>query len=126
MAAPPEALARLPEAHSCSWSPDGRRLACVSGNRQFVRNEDFGNIATSSIWVIPSAGGSAGQGDRRRVAQHQPRLAPGRTSLLYISNREGGRDLYQVELTSGRPPAGRGGSAQHRPQRRHGERRGRG
>ena len=73
---PIRGLAQLTEAHSCSWSPDGRWIACVSGNRQFVRNEDFGNIATSSIWVIPSAGGAPGQGDRREVAEHQPRLAP--------------------------------------------------
>jgi Tol biopolymer transport system component len=33
-----------------------------------------------------------------------PTWLPGRASLLYVSNREGGRDLYQVELgRSGRP-----------------------
>jgi Tol biopolymer transport system component len=33
-----------------------------------------------------------------------PAWLPGRASLLYVSNREGGRDLYQVELgRSGRP-----------------------
>ena len=29
-------LARLPEVHSCAWSPDARWVACVSGNRRTV------------------------------------------------------------------------------------------
>ena len=52
------AVARLPEAHSCAWSLDGRRLACVSGNRQFITNEEFANNAASSIWLLPVNGGS--------------------------------------------------------------------
>ena len=103
---PSRGLARLHEAHSCSWSPDGRWVACVSGNRQFVRNEDFGNIATSSIWVIPSAGGTPVRVTDDEWLNTSPAWLPGRTSLLYVSNREGGRDLYQVELgRSGRPRA---------------------
>ncbi len=97
-------LARLTEAHSCSWSPNGRWVACVSGNGQFVRNEDFGNIATSSIWVIPSAGGAPVKVTDDEWLNTSPAWLPGGSSLLYISNREGGRDLYQVELgRSGRP-----------------------
>jgi len=97
-------LARLTEAHSCSWSQNGRWIACVSGNRQFVRNEDFGNIATSSIWVIPAAGGTPVRVTDDEWLNTSPAWLPGRASLLYVSNREGGRDLYQVELgRSGRP-----------------------
>jgi eukaryotic-like serine/threonine-protein kinase len=97
-------LGRLNEAHSCSWSPDGRRIACVSGNSQFVRNEDFGNIATSSVWVIPSAGGAPVKVTDDEWLNTSPAWLPGGSSLLYISNREGGRDLYQVDLgRSGRP-----------------------
>jgi eukaryotic-like serine/threonine-protein kinase len=97
-------LARLTEAHSCNWSPDGRWVACVSGNRQFVRNEDFGNIATSGIWVIPAAGGAPIRVTDNQWLNTSPAWLPGRSSLIYVSNREGGRDLYQVELgRSGRP-----------------------
>ena len=97
-------LARLTEAHSCSWSPDGRWIACVSGDRQFVRNEDFGNIATSSIWVIPRAGGTPIRVTDTEWLYTSPAWLPGGSTLLYVSNREGGRDLYQVELgRSGRP-----------------------
>ncbi len=104
MATTVRGLARLNEAHSCSWSPDGRRIACVSGNSQFVRNEDFGNVATSSIWVIPSAGGAPIRVTDDEWLNTSPAWLPGGSSLLYISNREGGRDLYQVDLgRSGRP-----------------------
>jgi Tol biopolymer transport system component len=97
-------LARLTEVHSCSPSPDGRWIACVSGDRQFVRNEDFGNIATSSIWVIPAVGGAPVRVTDAEWLYTSPAWLPGRSTLLYVSNREGGRDLYQVELgRSGRP-----------------------
>jgi Tol biopolymer transport system component len=99
-----QGLARLDEAHSCSWSADNRWIACVSGNRQFVSNEDFGNIATSSIWVIPAAGGAPVRVTDDQGLNVSPAWLPGHSSLLYVSNREGGRDLYQVELgRSGRP-----------------------
>jgi Tol biopolymer transport system component len=99
-------LARLNEVHSCSWSGDGRRIACVSGNSQFVRNEDFGNIATSSIWVIPAKGGAPVRVTDDQWLNISPAWLPGRASLLYVSNREGGRDLYQVELSRSGQPSG--------------------
>ena len=57
-------VARLPEAHSCAWSPDGRRFACVSGNRNSVTNEDFGNLAASSVWLVPVDGSVPAPGHR--------------------------------------------------------------
>jgi len=99
-------LARLPEAHSCTWSPDGRWLACVSGNRQFVTNGDFGNRATSSVWVIPAAGGAPVRVTDDESLNVSPAWLPGRPSLLFVSNRDGGRDIYQVHLTRAGGAAG--------------------
>jgi Tol biopolymer transport system component len=100
-------LARLPEAHSCTWSADGRWLACVSGNRQFVTNGDFGNRATSSAWVIPAAGGAPVRVTDDQSLNMSPAWLPGRRSLLFVSDRDGGRDIYQVSLTrAGRPARG--------------------
>ena len=98
------ALARLAEAHSCSPSPDGRWIACASGNRQFVINEDFGNIASSSVWVIPAAGGTPVRVTDDKSLNTSPVWLPRPVSLLYVSNRDGGRDIYQVTLArSGQP-----------------------
>jgi eukaryotic-like serine/threonine-protein kinase len=99
-------LARLREAHSCTWSPDGRWLACVSGNRQFVTNRDFGNRATSSVWLIPTAGGAPVRVTDDESLNMSPAWLPGRRSLLFVSNRDGGRDIYQVHLARAGGPAG--------------------
>ncbi len=99
-------LARLPEAHSCAWSPDGRWLACVSGNRQFVTNTNFGNKASSSVWVIPPAGGAPLRVTDDESLNMSPAWLPGRPSLLFVSNRDGGQDIYQGSLTRAGRKAG--------------------
>jgi Tol biopolymer transport system component len=98
------AIARLPEAHSCAGSPDGRRLACISGNRPFVINEEFGNHAASSVWIVPAEGGDPFRVSDDEALNMSPAWLPGGGTLLYLSDREGGRDLYQLRLTrAGRP-----------------------
>src|SRR5437867_4455795 len=100
----PRVVATGKEPHSPASSPDGRRIAYVLGNVGFVTTSSFGNIAASSIWVV-----SADAGAPLRVTDDQslnvsPTWAPTGGGLLYISNREGGRDVYQVALTgAGRP-----------------------
>jgi serine/threonine-protein kinase len=97
-------LAQLAEAHSCAWSLDGRWVACVSGNREDALARGFGNIAASSVWVIPVAGGVPVRVTDDQSLNTSPVWVPGRNSLLFISNRDGGRDIYQVTLgSSGRP-----------------------
>jgi serine/threonine-protein kinase len=99
-----QGLARLREAHSCTWSPDGRWIACASGNRWFVTNGEFGNIAASSVWVIPAAGGAPVRVTDDQSLNTSPAWLSQPPSLLFVSNRDGGRDLYRVTLTrAGRP-----------------------
>jgi serine/threonine-protein kinase len=99
-------VARLVEAHSCAWSPDGHWFACVSGNRNFVTDEDFGNLAASSVWLLPANGGAPLQVTDDEALNMSPAWLPGGGTLLYISDRDGGRDLYQLHLTrTGRPMA---------------------
>jgi serine/threonine-protein kinase len=100
------AVARLPEVHSCAWSPDGRRLACVSGNRQFITNDEFANHAASSIWLLPVKGGSPLRVTDEDALNMSPAWLPngGGGRLLYISDKDGGRDLYELRLNrEGRP-----------------------
>ncbi|CAN5826928.1 hypothetical protein BH24GEM1_BH24GEM1_27310 [soil metagenome] len=99
-------ITRIPEAHSCAWSPDGDWLACVSGNRRFVENDDFGNIALSSLWVVPAAGGTPVRVSEGEALNMSPAWLPGQRSLIYVSDRDGGRDIYQVALGRDGRPAG--------------------
>jgi len=102
----PRGLTRLREAHSCAWSPDGRWLACVSGNLRFVGNDHFGNIAVSSVWIVPAAGGPAIRVTVDEALNTSPAWLSGGRSLLYVSDRDGGRDIYQVALGRDGRPAG--------------------
>ena len=107
----PTPLASGGELHSCSWSPDGRWIACVRGNRQSLQPSFFyGNRGAASIWVIPFAGGTpvaVTDGSRFHAS---PTWRPDSRSLLFVSNRDGGLDLYQLALS-------RSGEADGRPVR---------
>ena len=95
----PRLIARTHEAHSPAWSPDGRWIAFVQGNRQYVNVIDLGNLAYSSIWLAPAIGGTPHRVTDERSAHASPAWASSR-SLLFVSDQDGGRDAYEVSLTS--------------------------
>jgi Tol biopolymer transport system component/DNA-binding SARP family transcriptional activator len=80
--------------HSLAWSPDGRRIAYVSGNSMWQVNA---TVAGSAIWVVPAAGG-----EPKRVTTHDHlNVSPvwlDATHLLFVSNRDGPRGVYAVEV----------------------------
>jgi Tol biopolymer transport system component len=63
-----------------------------------VGNEDFGNIALSSVWIVPAAGGTPVRITESEALNTSPAWLPGGRSLVYISDHDGGRDIYQVAL----------------------------
>ncbi len=101
-------------AHSLAWSPDGEWIAFVSGNPTFVFGEspwgtatNLGNIAPSSIWVVTARGGEPVRVTDAQSLNTSPVWLPGKRELLFVSNREGSRDIYRVELSASGAPAGR-------------------
>ena len=92
------------ELHSPSWSPDGNWIAYVEGNLGF---HFVGNSAPSRILVVPAEGGRPVAVTDSTSFNTSPIWVPGRRALLFISDAEGGRDIYQVELSSSGAPAGR-------------------
>ena len=108
LAVHPDAMDAL---HSFAWSPDGERIAYVRGN-QFWR---YGfNLNPAAIWVVDGAG------TRVLVAQGSLNVSPAwldAAHLLFISDRDGQREIYAIEVGSrgprGEPQQVPGGTDAH-------------
>ncbi|MEP7325993.1 MAG: protein kinase [Gemmatimonadota bacterium] len=95
----PRTITTAPQLHSCAWATDGNRIACVMGNSPSVTPGSLGNVAQSSIVIVPAAGGAP----RRVTDDSSGNLSPvWRTdgTLMFLSSRDGGRDVYAVRLKS--------------------------
>jgi len=97
------ALAWGGDLHSPAWSADGRWIAFVQGNPGFHGN---GNLAPSAIAVVPAAGGNPVTVTEATALNTSPVWIPGRMALLFVSDRDGGRDVYQLALSRSGHPAG--------------------
>jgi Tol biopolymer transport system component len=89
--------------HSPAWSPDGKWIAYVSGNSLYLDNW---NIAVSSLWLVPVAGGAPIQLTAGNTLDLSPVWAPDSRRLLFVSGRAGSRDIYQLNLDSHGKPRG--------------------
>ncbi len=96
-------LARTSDPHSLAWSPDGRWIVYVSGNPQYL---DTWNIAVSSLWLVPAAGGEPIRLTTGEALDLSPVWAPDSRRLLFVSGRGGTRDIYQLNLDSRGKPRG--------------------
>jgi len=111
---PARRLPSPPAPHSLSWSPDGEALALVSGNAAFVfgarpqsSSVNIGNVAPSSIWTLPVRSGPAIRITDDAALNTSPVWGLAGRELLFVSDRDGSRDVYRVPLSPARQPAGR-------------------
>ena len=94
--------------HSLTWSPDGRWLALVSGNDQFAEGvAGFGNKGPSAIALVPAAGGAPVPVTDNAALNVSPTWMPDSRHILFVSNREGARDVYAVRVGSSGVPTGK-------------------
>jgi Tol biopolymer transport system component/tRNA A-37 threonylcarbamoyl transferase component Bud32 len=89
--------------HSPAWSSDGRWIALVQGNPQFEVN---GNSAPSVVEVVSASGGTPIRVTDSTALNTSPVWVPGRSALLFISDKDGGRDVYELGLSSSGKPNG--------------------
>ena len=66
---------------------------------------NLGNLAPSSIWVVAAHGGTPVQVTDAQSLNTSPVWLPGGRGLLFVSNRDGGRDVYQMDLDRRGAPA---------------------
>ena len=96
-----------PSAENVSYaipSPNGSKAAYVLGNQQYYSAELLGNDVPTSIWVT---GLDAWSPVRITPDEHLD-IHPtwlGNDQILFVSNRDGQRDLYLVALKSSGAPA---------------------
>jgi serine/threonine-protein kinase len=94
------------EAHSVAWSPNGQKLAYVSGNRDFQLGENLlGNVAPSRILIVARAGGQPVPVTDGEALATSPVWWSDR-ALLYVSDGGGLRDVYLQNVTSRGVPSG--------------------
>ena len=89
-----------------AWSPDGRWIAVTQGAIGFVYGGRFlGDLAPARILLVPASGGEpielAGGG-----ALNLDPTWRSENELLFVSNREGARDIYRQRIRRDGYPAG--------------------
>jgi tricorn protease len=85
--APPTAFAQgLPSFYDPGISPDGSEIAYVTGG---------------DIWTVPAAGGAARLLVAHSAHESRPLYSPDGSMLAFNSNRNGGQDVFLMDLATG-------------------------
>ncbi len=81
--------------HSLAWSPDARLIAYVNGNPYWRTSA---NVSGASIWMLSADGGEPIQVTTEERLNVSPEWLPDSRHLLFVSNRDGPRGIYVVEV----------------------------
>jgi eukaryotic-like serine/threonine-protein kinase len=100
-------IVKAARSHSPRWSVDGTQLAYVAGGSDFVLGEDqLGNAETSAIHIVSVDTGADRPVTRGEWLDISPAWTPVGRGLLFVSSRNGGRDVYRQRLSRSGVPEG--------------------
>jgi Tol biopolymer transport system component len=102
----PRRVVHILEAHSPAWSPDGRRIAYAVENLAFNGSVGYGNAAPSSIWTASVTGGDSAFVTDAAHLNTGPVWWPDGRSILFVSDRDGTRDIYRQTVNAKGQPHG--------------------
>jgi TolB protein len=104
----PRYIAGYHDIFALAWSPDGRLIAFAAGNSKFASPFPccFGNTGPSAILVVPADSGPLVAVTDRGSLNVSPAWTPDSRRLLFVSNRDGPRDIYTVPLDASARPSG--------------------
>ncbi len=109
----PRRVAALNAPHTLAWSPRGDWIALVSGNAAFTfgaqpwgNPANLGNVAPSSIWLVPTREGLPVRITDDASLNTSPVWLPGGRGLLFVSSRSGSRDVFRISLDRRGTPIG--------------------
>jgi serine/threonine-protein kinase len=100
-------IATGPDLHSCTWASHGRWIACTSQNSiSVLPGALYGNLAPSAILLFPVSGGAAVSIAAPTAFNQSPSFSGDGRQIFFLSNRDGPRDVYVVNLSSSGQPRG--------------------
>jgi Tol biopolymer transport system component len=97
------AIARIPQATRCAWSPNANFIACAAGDPYYAAAGTlFGNQSPSWIVIARVSDGKLTTVTDTLSLNHSPVWSADDRWLYFVSNRDGPNDIYGVPLrTSG-------------------------
>ena len=91
----------------CRWSPDGRLVACASGNSFYLTpGTVFTNLSPSRIVVVRLRDGAVETVTDSTSLNQSPAWSPDGRWLYFVSDRDGPKDIFAVRVGSDGRAAG--------------------
>ncbi len=84
----------------CVWSPRGDHIACTTPRDFGVVASNMGNTGPSRIFITPAAGGAPVAVTDSISLNTSPVWSPDGRRLYFVSNRDGQRDIYYIQIAS--------------------------